>query len=275
VVIRFGRPLDALGHDVDDDGRSLDRRGRPVDLRGYFTDAAGAIAVDEQRDAEYTRLLGRRLVAAFPRESVFHATAVAARAIYDRLCAAAGTRDIYRLTRLPPGRTVAVADVIRTLGALRAQLAARPEAGRLHHRVASAGDARVARRRAARARQLPPPPGAGAPVSDQSCGSATSRSSTTTRTAWLTCRWRCGREREQGRHHRDRRRRHASALRSPSRWPGPAARSRSTPARRHGRGRDRGRPGAARGLPDGRVPEPRSASSSRPAPSWRRRRASW
>lgn len=143
VVIRFGRPLDALGHDVDDDGRSLDRRGRPVDLRGYFTDAAGAIAVDEQRDAEYTRLLGRRLVAAFPRESVFHATAVAARAIYDRLCAAAGTRDIYRLTRLPPGRTVAVADVIRTLGALRAQLAARPEAGRLHARVAAAGDSAV------------------------------------------------------------------------------------------------------------------------------------
>lgn len=141
VVIRFGRPLDPLGHDVDDDGQSRDRAGRVVDLRSYFVGADGRFRVDDQRDAEYTRLLGRRLVQAFPRESVFHATTVVARAVFDRLCAAAGTRDIYRLTRLPPGREVPVADVIAGLGGLRAQLAARPEAGRLHHRVASAGDA--------------------------------------------------------------------------------------------------------------------------------------
>jgi len=140
VVIRFGRPLDPLGHDVDDDGRSLDRQGRPIDLRGFFTGADGSHRVDEQRDAEYTRLLGRRLVAAFPRESVFHATTVVARAVFDELCAQVGTRDIYQLTRLPPGREVAVPDVVRRLGALRAALAARPEAGRLHHRVVAAGD---------------------------------------------------------------------------------------------------------------------------------------
>ncbi|MBK9029729.1 MAG: 1-acyl-sn-glycerol-3-phosphate acyltransferase [Myxococcales bacterium] len=143
VVIRFGRPLDPLGHDVDDDGGSLDRSGRPVDLRSYFVGADGGYRGDDQRDAEYTRLLGRRLVAAFPRESVFHATTVVARAVFDRLCVSAGTRDIYRLTRLPPGREVPVAEVVRGLGELRAALAARPEAGRVHHRVASAGDSAV------------------------------------------------------------------------------------------------------------------------------------
>ena len=140
VVIRFGRPLDPLGHDVDDDGASIDRGGRPVDLRGYFQGAAGQITDDEQRDAEYTRLLGRRLAAAYPRESVFHSTHVVARVVYDLLCAQAGTRDIYRLTRLPPGREVAVADVVRGLGGLRATLAARPDTGRLHQRVEQAGD---------------------------------------------------------------------------------------------------------------------------------------
>ena len=140
VVIRFGRPLDPLGHDVDDDGQSIDRAGRPLDLRGYFQGADGAVRADEQRDAEYTRLLGRRLAAAFPRESVFHATHVVARAVYDQVCAQAGTRDIYRLTRLPPGREVPIADVVRGLGALRTLLAAHPGAGRLHQRVEAAGD---------------------------------------------------------------------------------------------------------------------------------------
>ncbi|MEZ4404342.1 MAG: 1-acyl-sn-glycerol-3-phosphate acyltransferase [Kofleriaceae bacterium] len=143
VVIRFGRPLDPLGHEVDDDGASIDSRGRVVDLRGFFAGADGAVRKDEQRDAEYTRLLGRKLAAAYPRESVFHATVLVARAVYDQLCGAAGTRDIYRLARLPPGREVPAADVVRGLGALRSTLAAHPEAGRLHHRVASAGDGAV------------------------------------------------------------------------------------------------------------------------------------
>jgi len=143
VVIRFGRPLDPLGHDVDDDGASIDRRGRSIDLRGYFQGADGAVRVDDQRDAEYTRLLGRRLAAAYPRESVFHATHAVSRVVYDLVCAQAGTRDIYRLTRLPPNREVALADVVRGLGALRTQLAAHPEAGRFHQRVESLGDQAV------------------------------------------------------------------------------------------------------------------------------------
>jgi glycerol-3-phosphate O-acyltransferase len=140
VVIRFGRPIDPLGHDIDDDGESLDRQGRAVDLRGYFVGADGAVSNDDQRDAEYTRLLGRRLAAAYPRESVFHATQLLARVVYDRLCASVGSRDIYRLTRLPAGRELAIPDVVRGLGALRAQLARHPEAGRIHQRVAGAGD---------------------------------------------------------------------------------------------------------------------------------------
>lgn len=140
VVIRFGRPLDPFGNDVDDDGESRDRAGRRVDPRSYLAGADGAATEDEQRDAEYTRLLGRRLAEAYPRESVFHATHLVARVLFDAVAASAGTRDVYRLLRLPP-RDVAVPDAVRALGELRRRVAETPAAGRLHQRVVAAGDA--------------------------------------------------------------------------------------------------------------------------------------
>jgi len=143
VVIRFGRPLDPFGNDVDDDGESRDRAGRRVEPRTYLLDRQGEVAVDDQRDAEYTRLLGRRLAAAFPRETVFHATHLVARVVYDAVCAAAGTRDVYKLLRRPPGDELEVAAVVRGVGALRARIAATPAAGSLHHLVADAGDAAI------------------------------------------------------------------------------------------------------------------------------------
>ena len=143
VVIRFGRPLDPFGNDVDDDGESRDRAGRRVDPRTYLLDRDGQVAADDQRDAEYTRLLGRRLAAVYPRETVLHATQLVARVVYDAVCAAGGTRDIYRLLRRPPGDEVPVADAVRALGVLRQRIAADPSVGRLHHLVAQAGDAAI------------------------------------------------------------------------------------------------------------------------------------
>ncbi|HVV82778.1 MAG TPA: 1-acyl-sn-glycerol-3-phosphate acyltransferase [Kofleriaceae bacterium] len=143
VVVRFGRPLDPFGNDVDDDGESRDRAGRRIDPRTYLLDRAGEVAADDQRDAEYTRLLGRRLAAAYPRETVFHATHLLARVAFDSVCEAAGTRDIYKLLRRPPGDELMVADAVRAVGALRQRIAAEPAAGRLHHLVAQAGDAAI------------------------------------------------------------------------------------------------------------------------------------
>lgn len=140
VVIRFGRPLDPFGNDVDDDGGSRDRAGRRVDPRSYLMGADGEPVVDDQRDAEYTRLLGRRLAEAYPRETVFHSTHLVARVVFDAVAAAAGTRDIYRLLRLPT-REIPVPDAIRALGDLRRRIVDTPAAGRLHQRVAQAGDA--------------------------------------------------------------------------------------------------------------------------------------
>jgi glycerol-3-phosphate O-acyltransferase len=138
VVVRFGRPLDPFGNDITDDGESIDRAGRKVDPASFVRDADGEVSDDDQRDAEYTRALGRRLAAAFPRLTVFHATHLVARTVYDLITAAAGTRDIYRLIRLPaPQLAVAVDRVIERLARLRARIAGNPAWGAEHPRLAS------------------------------------------------------------------------------------------------------------------------------------------
>jgi glycerol-3-phosphate O-acyltransferase len=138
VIVRFGRPLDPFGNDVTDDGESIDRQGRPVDPATFVRGADGEVTDDDQRDAEYTRALGRRLAAAYPRLTVFHATHLVARAVYDAIARAAGTRDIYRLLRLSPGQLAVGVDIATDqLARLRARLADHPAWGAEHPLLAS------------------------------------------------------------------------------------------------------------------------------------------
>jgi glycerol-3-phosphate O-acyltransferase len=133
VVVRFGRPLDVFGNDITDSGESLDRAGRVVDPASFLRGADGEITDDDQRDAEYTRALGRRLSAIYPRLTVFHATHLVARVLYDAIAAAAETRDVYRLLRAPASRLVVkVDDALARLTELRARLAAHPAWGAEH-----------------------------------------------------------------------------------------------------------------------------------------------
>ena len=138
VVVRFGRPLDPFGNDITDDGESIDRQGRIVDPASFLRGADGEVTDDEQRDAEYTRALGRRLAAVYPRLTVFHATHLVARAVHDAVTRQAGTRDIYRLLRLAPPQLAVGADrVIELLVRLRARLAEHPAWGAEHPRIAA------------------------------------------------------------------------------------------------------------------------------------------
>jgi len=130
VVVRFGRPYDPFGNEITDDGESIDRAGRIVDPASYVRGADGEVTDDDQRDAEYTRALGRRLAQAFPRLTVFHSTHLLARVLYDELARRAGTRDIYRLLRVAPAAcSVAVTDAAEGIVKLRARLAQHPEWG--------------------------------------------------------------------------------------------------------------------------------------------------
>ncbi len=133
VVIRLGRPIDVFGNDVDDAGESIDRRGRKVDPSSFVRGASGDVVDDDQRDEEYTRMLGKRLAEAFPRETVLHATHLAARALWDHVTASVGTRDIYRVLRAPGSLLVVPHDrAVAGVSALMIRVAGDRDAGLLH-----------------------------------------------------------------------------------------------------------------------------------------------
>ena len=133
VVVRFGRPLDVFGNDITDDGESIDRAGRVVDPASYVRGADGEVTDDDQRDAEYTRSLGRRLSAVYPKLTVFHSTNLVARVLYDAIAKNVGTHDIYRLLRAPTAQLgVRVSDAIEGLVRLRARIASNPDYGAEH-----------------------------------------------------------------------------------------------------------------------------------------------
>jgi glycerol-3-phosphate O-acyltransferase len=128
LVIRYGAPLDPFGNAVDENGDSMDARGRPIDPAQYVTDPSGAVQADAQRDSEYTKALGDELVRAFRRLTVLMPTNLVARAVFDRLAARRGTRDMYRLLR-DFEEQVPVAAVRDDLEKLRERLDRRPELG--------------------------------------------------------------------------------------------------------------------------------------------------
>jgi glycerol-3-phosphate O-acyltransferase len=136
VVIRFGDPLDPFGNRVDEAGESVDGRGRRVDPASFVRGSSGELAIDPQRDQEYTRQLGAVLTESYRRDTAFLSTHLAARVLYDLVSARAGTDDIYRLLRPPDAAlTVPRADAERAIDRLRARIAAKPAHGSVYGRA--------------------------------------------------------------------------------------------------------------------------------------------
>lgn len=142
VIVRFGRPYDPFGNDITDDGESIDRAGRVVDPASFVRGADGEVTDDDQRDAEYTRALGRRLAAVYPKLTVFHSTHLLARALYDAIAANAGTRDVYRLLRATPFQlSVKLDAAIEGVERLRRRLVENPGYGAEHPNYAGQSSA--------------------------------------------------------------------------------------------------------------------------------------
>ena len=160
VIVRFGRPLDPFGNDITDDGESIDRAGRIVDPASYVRGADGEVTDDDQRDAEYTRALGRRLVAGLPEAHRVPLDAAARARALRRARAAAPARATSIACCASPSRNVPVETALA--GARAAARAGSPRipSGAPSIRSYVAPDRRrEARRRRARAVDLSHAPG--------------------------------------------------------------------------------------------------------------------
>jgi glycerol-3-phosphate O-acyltransferase len=118
IHMHFGEPLDLFGNRVDRDGISRDAHGRPVDRKKYV-EADGKPVHHAQRDQEYTRELGRSILASFRRDNVAMSTHAAAFAAFSVMRKRAPQYDLYRLLRTAgPDHGVPKTEVLAELAVL-------------------------------------------------------------------------------------------------------------------------------------------------------------
>lgn len=111
IRVRFGSPLDPLGHTLSADGSALDRHGHPIDAMRFFQ-VAGAVTRDDARDAEYTRGLCESVRGSWQREVVALPSTVVAFALFNCLRRRYPRLDLFHLLRvLSPGAEVAQSEV--------------------------------------------------------------------------------------------------------------------------------------------------------------------
>lgn len=124
VHVRIGGGLDPFGNEVDPKGISHDLRGRPLDPKRYLFDD-GRVTEDHERDVEYTRLLGARIVESYHRDNVALPTSVLAFALLEMLRRELAQPDLFRMLRTIGPDTGVDADELQTevatlIGELRA-----------------------------------------------------------------------------------------------------------------------------------------------------------
>lgn len=100
LSVSFGPCLDLLGNAVDEEGYSYSRSGRNIDIRDYFM-TRGEYKVDNQRDREYMRMLGERIVEEFYKTNEVFSSHVLAFAGFQLLRNKFKRFDLYQLLRLP------------------------------------------------------------------------------------------------------------------------------------------------------------------------------
>lgn len=102
VIAHFGQPLDVLGNPVSYDAH--ERAEQAIERRAYVCDADGRVEWDPQRDRVYTDRLASALGEAYVRHTDVLSTHAAAWAAWECLVADVGSRDPFRLVRVPMTR---------------------------------------------------------------------------------------------------------------------------------------------------------------------------
>ena len=119
ITIALGQPMDVLGNRVEATGKSYTTSGRHVSTREYFRDQYGTINKDYQRESEYTRMLGERIVERYHADGIVLPSHLASYAAFIMVERANPGTDLYGLLRIPADEfyyhEVALLDVIEQL----------------------------------------------------------------------------------------------------------------------------------------------------------------
>jgi len=100
ISVSIGRGLDVMGNYVDEDGNSLDSHGRVINPRDYFV-TNNEIAVDKQREDQYTRMLSQRIITEYHRINRVFASHLVAFVAFELWQTHHPLLDLFGLLRLP------------------------------------------------------------------------------------------------------------------------------------------------------------------------------
>jgi glycerol-3-phosphate O-acyltransferase len=131
-TVRIGKAMDIFGNFVDENGVALGPNGVTVDPKKWLT-TKGVLRPDLQRDQEYTRELGMRLVDRFHRENTVLSSHLAAFALFETLRARYPDLDLYRFLRLTlPQRSFLFAEFLESAERFRKKVVAAADRGELY-----------------------------------------------------------------------------------------------------------------------------------------------
>ena len=100
ISVSIGKAMDILGNYVDQEGNSQDAHGRSIDCRDYFM-VDGKINVDPQREEEYSKKLGARIVEEFHKINRIFSSHLVAFTAFRLLKKENNKLDLFSLLRLP------------------------------------------------------------------------------------------------------------------------------------------------------------------------------
>ncbi len=100
ISVSVGAAMDLLGNPVDEEGHSLDRQGNVISMREYFC-SGGSITHDEQRENEYTRMLGQAILKSYYRINRVFSSHLVAFVAFEIIRQQHHYLDLYNLLRLP------------------------------------------------------------------------------------------------------------------------------------------------------------------------------
>ncbi|MEL6561873.1 MAG: 1-acyl-sn-glycerol-3-phosphate acyltransferase [Bacteroidota bacterium] len=100
ISVTLGKGMDVLGNYVDDEGNSYNSQGNLIDPMDYFI-TNGNITVDKQREQEYVRILGKRIIEEYHIQNEVFASHLVAFSAFRMLMKRNPKLDLYSLLRLP------------------------------------------------------------------------------------------------------------------------------------------------------------------------------
>lgn len=100
ISVSIGRGMDLLGNYVDDEGHSLDKQDRHISMREYFC-TGEQLTSDEQRENEYTRMLGESILREYYRINQVFSSHLVAFVAFQIIRKQHPSLDLFNLLRLP------------------------------------------------------------------------------------------------------------------------------------------------------------------------------